>query len=457
MSDRIHFCISFSLLFFMVGLVIAPSSSQSTSSEPPLRYQAPIQSHRTVQDFLNEEFEQTVFVSINKVAPEIKNREIDQYIPLNVVPQNMAGKTEQQPPVTALKPKIQFQQQSRPENQFSSRAVRQKLEQTIATANDLINQSENSFTRGLLPLVDYNLALNLAYDSKIKVASLQNRERIKLQLLNEKRNLIQNAVEQLQAMNQPAAQGWYGDLVHARLILAQNDYEIASALSNRDLQQAALGQINRFANEYHSVREEEFRVGEAGLGEFRRASRAVNLARQEQNFFNGVKKDETSLLNYTEDLRQIESAVDWFASNGAGLGRADLVDLSKAHLNYVQGKYYQNLDRESDSQKYFNDSLGQSKAAWELRINQYYPLGTASLHDITTTWILWNASGSALSELKSSQSETIKQDITAGLDRMVNIADQITDRRGRMASDISLVHCLKNSEFLDELKNSQKK
>lgn len=441
----------------MVGLVIAPSNSQSPLPEPPLQNNTNLQTGQTVQNFLDEESEQTTaLVSLNDVLPENKNQDIKHYIPLNVVPQIMAGKTEQQSPVSAPKPKNQVQKQNRLQNRSSSRAVRQKLEQTVTTANDLINQTENCFSRGLIPLVDYNLALNLAYDTKIKAAEVQNQGRVKLQLLNEKRNLIQNAVEQLQALNQPAAQGWYGDLVHARLILAQNDYEIAGVSHNRDGKEASLRQIARFANEYHSIREEEFRVGEAGLDEFRRASLAVNIARQEQNRFSKVK-DETSLMNYAEDLRQIETAVEWFSSNGAGLGRADLVALSKAHLNYVQGRYSQNQNRDSESQKYFNDSLQQAKAAWELRIDQYYPRGTANLHDITTSWILWNASGSALSELKSGQFATIKQSINEGLDRMVNTADQITDRRGRLAGDISLVHCLKNSEFLIELQNSQKK
>ncbi|QDT89560.1 hypothetical protein [Gimesia algae] len=459
MSDRIHFCFSCSLLLFMVGLVIAPSGSQSPLPEPSLHSHTSFQSQQTVQNFLDEESEQTAFVSLNEGLPEKKNKDIKHYIPLNVVPQIMAGKTEQQSPapVPALKPKNQLRNQKPLKTRSSSRTLRRNLEQTVTTANDLIKQSENSFSRGLIPLADYNLALNLAYDTKIKAAEIQNQGRAKLQLLNEKRNLIQTAVEQLQAFNQPAAQGWYGDLVHARLILAQNDYEIAGVSQNRDRQQTALGQISRLSDQYYSIRDEEFQVGEAGLTEYRRASRAINLARQEQNLFHGMKKDERSLMNYAEDLRQIESAVEWFSSNGAGLGRADLVDLSKAHLNYVQGQYYQKQNKESESQQFFNESMQQSKAAWELRIDQYYPRGTANLHDITTSWILWNASGTELSELKSSQSATIKKELTSGLDRMVNTADQITDRRGRLAGDISMVHCLKNSEFLIELENSQKK
>ncbi|MAX40388.1 hypothetical protein [Gimesia sp.] len=451
MSDRIHFCISCSLLLFMVGLVIAPSSSHSPLPEQPLPSQSSVETRQSVQNFLDEESAQTALVSINAGLSAKQNGDVGHYIPLNVVPENMAGKRVQQSPVTAPRPENQNQLKK----QSFSRELRQKLEQTVTTANQLISQTEDTFSRGLIPLSDYHLALNLAYDTKIRAADVQNQGRAKL-LLNEKRALIQKAVEQLQAFDQPAAQGWYGDLVHARLILAQTDYEIAGVSHNRDGQEAALGQITRLSDEYFSVRNEEFSVGEAGLAEYRRASRAVNIARQEQNHFRGVK-DETSLMNYAEDLHQIESAVEWFSSNGAGLGRADLVDLSKANLNYVQGKYYQSQNRETESQQFFNDSLQQAKSAWELRMDQYYPRGTANLHDLTTSWILWNASGSELSELKPSQSAAIRQALTAGLDRMVNTADQITDRRGRMAGDISLVHCLKNSEFLIELENSQNK
>jgi len=54
--------------------------------------------------------------------------------------------------------------------------------------------------------------------------------------------------------------------------------------------------------------------------------------------------------------------------------------------------------------------------------------------------------------LKSPDSSSFDMGIKAGLDRMVNTAEMIRDRRGRIASDISLVRCLKNSEILTDLK-----
>ncbi|HAH47148.1 MAG TPA: hypothetical protein DCM07_20295, partial [Planctomycetaceae bacterium] len=198
MSDRIHFCISCSLLLFMVGLVIAPSSSHSPLPEQPLPSQSSVETRQSVQNFLDEESAQTALVSINAGLSAKQNGDVGHYIPLNVVPENMAGKRVQQSPVTAPRPENQNQLKK----QSFSRELRQKLEQTVTTANQLISQTEDTFSRGLIPLSDYHLALNLAYDTKIRAADVQNQGRAKL-LLNEKRALIQKAVEQLQAFDQP--------------------------------------------------------------------------------------------------------------------------------------------------------------------------------------------------------------------------------------------------------------
>jgi len=159
-----------------------------------------------------------------------------------------------------------------------------------------------------------------------------------LNLLNEKQKLIQQAVEQLQAFNQPASQGWYGDLVHAKLLLAQNQYEIASVTKDRDHEQIALEQISKNSDDYFAIRKAELQVGEADLSEFRRATGSIYIASQERYlFFGGDGNDSKGLIEYADGLNEIKLEVEWMASRGAGLGRADLVDLSKAHWRIFKG------------------------------------------------------------------------------------------------------------------------
>ena len=145
-----------------------------------------------------------------------------------------------------------------------------------------------------------------------------------------------------------------------------------------------------------------------------------------------------------------------FQPGALGLGRKDLVDLSKSHLDYVEGNLSRQRQDKAGSQKFFDASKENAKAAWDVRINNYYPLGTATLHEVTSAWILWKSADQELKTFKEESSPVAGRELAAGLDQMINLTRSIEDRRGRMASDISLIYCLKDAEFLAELKQKSK-
>ncbi|QDT98151.1 hypothetical protein V144x_36360 [Gimesia aquarii] len=408
---------------------------------------------QSIHRFLNSEGESIAtdmeqsFTSYNS---NLEHEYHNKFIPLNVVPERTGTQKQKShsEKVHSAK-KIIFS----PKKRRDSAQLKKHLRQTENRANDLVRQSTNSFTRGLMPLVDYNLALKIAFDTKIEVAEIQKTKQNKGFLLEQKQQLIQQAVEQLQEFDQPASQGWYGDLVHAKLLLAQNQYEIARVNQDRDAQQFALEAISKNSAEYYAIRNIEAQVGEADLSEYRRALSSVNNANQELDlFYQNTKNDTASFETYERRLEEIKTDINWMASNGAGLGRADLLDLSKAHLSYAKGKYSLNNNRKGRSQELFTESMQYAKAAWNLRANQYYPAGTASLHDVTSSWLMWKAAGTELADLKTTDSQSIDKELNVGLDQMLNLADSIRDRRGRLDSDVSLVHCLKNSEKLSDYK-----
>lgn len=445
MSDRIHFLISSSLVCIMVGLALwiqVPPSSQLTTPHETLTLD---NSQASLIHFLDLEEGETSAAVDHPLSSHDEEGMHKKYIPLNVVPESSQKQLPQND---------QGQSKSATSNKRAiSQKLKRHLQQTEKNANQLILQNSDSFRRGLLPLVDYSLALNIAFNAKIETSNIRQIKRAKVSLLGAKQKLIQQAVEQLQNFNQPASQGWYGDLEHAKLLLARTNYQIATELEDRDAQQIALGQIAKNSESYFQIRNIELQVGEADLSEYRRALVSVYTSNQEENLFFGREQENEGVgVDFIQDLKGIKSEVEWMASQGAGLGRSDLLEFSKAQLTYAQGNFYQKKNQKEKSRKLFSESMKHAKAAWSERINQYYPHGTASLHDLASSWIMWKASEAKYVELESSNRTDLEMGVKAGLDRMVNVADRIRDRRGRIAGDISLIYCLKDSEILTELK-----
>ncbi len=445
MSDRIHFLISSSLVCSMIGFVLWIQKPPSSQLRIPHETLAVDHSQASLIHFLDLEEGETKAAVDRPFSSHHEEGKRKKYIPLNVVPES----TQKQ-----LQQNLQGESKSAtPKKRAISQKLKRHLQQTEKNANQLILQNSDSFRRGLLPLVDYSLALNIAFNAKIEASQIRQIKRAKVSLLGAKQKLIQEAVEQLQNFNQPASQGWYGDLVHAKLLLARTNYQIAKELENRDAQQIALGQIAKNSESYFLIRKSELQVGEADLSEYRRAIVSVHTSNQEQSLFFGREQENEGVgSDFIHDLNGIKSEVEWMASQGAGLGRSDLLEFSKAQLTYAQGNFYQKKNQKEKSRQLFAESMKHAKAAWSERINEYYPHGTASLHDLASSWIMWKASEAKYAELESSNRSALEMGVKAGLDRMVNVADRIRDRRGRIAGDISLIHCLKDSEILTELK-----
>ncbi|MCH9778293.1 MAG: hypothetical protein K0U90_17785 [Planctomycetes bacterium] len=450
MSDRFHFCISSSIVCSMIGLVFwsqIPSTSQLIPHRESL---TSVNSQATINSFLDIEEGETATMLDHPSSTNRNKGKHKQYIPLNLVPEHTKNQSHQN---RSGKSNLSTSNQ-----RVVSRKLKRHLQQTEKNANELIGQSSDSFRKGLMSLVDYNLALNIAYDTKIEAANIRQVKRAKVSLLTSKQKLLRQAVEQLQNFNQPAAQGWFGDVYHAKLLLAQNQYEIASEIKDSDAQHIAIEQVTRNSDDYFSIRKIELQVGEADLSEFRRASKSVYFANQERNLFFGQdKNDSRNIAVFARGLEEIKTDVEWMASRGAGLGRSDLLEISKAQLTYVKGNYFRENKQTEKSRILFSQSMNHAKAAWSERINKYYPLGTASLHDISTSWIMWKASESKYVDLKSPDAPSLDTGIKVALDRMVNTSEMISDRRGRITSDISLIRCLKNSEILSDLKEQQSK
>ncbi|QGQ21711.1 hypothetical protein F1728_02965 [Gimesia benthica] len=460
MNDRTHFFLSCGILVLVVSLALRPQPSEFLS--PVTAQNLTIQQETSLESihrFLEiEEGLATVSLAPAELdLAEVKTVRLPskpdrrEFIPMNVVPlqeKQDPGPSSASAAVPAQKPQV-----SSPVVKRISSQENRQLRQFESNASDLIDQSYDSFSRGLMTLSDYQLALNVAYQTRINVADLRDAKNARVRILSEKQALLEKAVEQLQMMNQPAAQGWFGDVVHARLILAQNQYEIAVAAEKKDQMGFALREINRLSDQYHSVRKQELMVGAADLNEYRRASRSVFVANLETNSFDNREEDNGSnLADYIRRLERIQENVDLLSERGAGLGRKDLVELSRAQLAYVQGNSYRHQKDERMSRMKFEQSRKHAQEAWEVRMNDYYPRGTSDLHELTSAWIMWRSADAELKQSETTKSSETDRELQAGLDQMLNLTGQIQDRRGRMASDISLVYCLKDAELLAQLK-----
>lgn len=462
MNDRTHFFLSCTILVLIVSLALRP---QTSAISPQASAQTPDRQHRrsvkNIHQFLDVE-EGFATVLIEPAEPESPDQtragtgpvhDRQEFIPMNVVPLLGNAKQTTAPAdggIQARKPQITVR---KPKATEMTSALSRRLKQIDSNADGLISQSQDAFSRGLMSLSDYQLALNIAYRSKIEVGELRGIKNAAVNQLRAKSELLQSAVDKLQWLNQPASQGWYGDVAHAQLLLAQNEYEIAAASGNEGQKGFALQNINRFTNQYFSVRKAELGVGEADLIEYGRAAKSVFEANLETNDFHGNESHNlANLAEYASRLEGIQKAVEYMGDRGAGMGRKDLVELSQAQAAYLQANYFRHKKEDRLSRKQFEQSSQHARAAWEVRMNTYYPAGTASLHELTSAWILWKSADMELQKSESTSTEKSDRQLTAGLDRMINLTGQIQDRRGRMASDVSLIYCLKDADALSELK-----
>lgn len=333
----------------------------------------------------------------------------------------------------AMAPVVLAQNAAAPAAPEQTRTISpQSLKAVRSTSQRLIQQSRDSFNRGLIPLVDHLDQVTLAASLNLRLASSQKNRETQLEWHRLQVRHLEEVATQLDRFQQPASAGWEADTLMARLSLAQAQVRLASFEKQAGKAELAQRTAGDLARKHWDQRLRDAQIGHATPMQLWRAAGLV------------FSSENRSLNADRQYLTQAIQAADRWNLEAPGLSRADLRDALQFELDRVEllaakpgtNSFRTQAQRaETSSQKLF-DTLA-----------QYQTQGTASLYDVATAWHHRQELHVALAE---NQKDPLPNDWTqrrvADLNRLRRIAAQTTDQRGRIAADLSYVELLSLAE-----------
>jgi hypothetical protein len=320
-------------------------------------------------------------------------------------------------------------------------------------ADRLIEEGRDSFDRGLMRLSDYSEHLSIALQLKTTLADMRQDDRAKIAALSERASLLETAAAQLREFNEPASQGWVAETAQAQLLAAEARGELAQARQDRiDLAQAERRR-SELAMEHFELRRADLDVGLTTLQQVswaatHLAASAVSANADPQTSRTAVA---AALTEYRDQLDEIATQTRELNDRGAGLGRADRLQLADfqlaktdailAHLSGDQQAVGRNFAKAEElARDMFNTK------------REFYETGTASLNDLTRAWTqrqdlhAWaEKAGYKLPNSVASQQQS-------DLKQLVQVSQQVDDLRGRNAADVTAVYGLNSLQQLASLR-----
>ncbi len=311
--------------------------------------------------------------------------------------------------------------------------ISQKSLNSLRVASQrLIDQSRDSFDRGLVPLVDHLDQFSLAANLNQRLATSQNNRETQLEWQRLQVRNLEGVANQLERFRQPASAGWEADALLARLSLAQAQSRLAAFEGRPDTVAAAQRAINDLARQHWDKRMDD---AEMGLATPLQLSRAAGLVFSSEN---------RSLAADRNFLTQAIQATDRWNLAGIGIGRDDVRETFRFELARVD------LQSAKPGTAVFNAQAQRAEASVEKlfdTISQFQSQGTASLYDLASAW---RQRQDLHTFLEDSRPEPLpaewQQRRSNDLRQLGRLATQTADRRGRAAADISYVELLSLSE-----------
>ena len=265
---------------------------------------------------------------------------------------------------------------------------------------------------------------------------------------------ISRAQRQIARFDQPGAQGWAADLAYAELLASNAQADLARAGNDVASTRRWESQSQTLAAQHFKLRLSDYRdLGHARLNQLSRAASYLSGSTDAPSGTGGANDDANLplLQTYQRTLKDVLSRVDRLASAGAGLGRGDWVAQSRHDLARAEGLLASAQGNHEAADRAFVQSENFANTMLDQRLG-FYAKGTASLSDLTSAW----QQSKSVSQLLSSGANA---DVAAAvadrsrrnLAKLLQLADGLTDDRGRNASDATLVHGLDAIERLNDL------
>lgn len=307
------------------------------------------------------------------------------------------------------------------------------------SAASLSHTAADAFHRGLLPLSRYVTQLNTVTAlHRLDTAPGGTR-----QMLQQRAAQLREAAGRLEQMRQPAAAGWAADTVLAQMLVLDADSAALAAperpldsveLSNRQLR------IRGLAETHLRLRLDDFRMGLASMQQLADAAAYVLdgsgllLSQDEASVDAGrLSQYRTLLTELTQDSRE-------FAARGAGIGRADQVQLATLELALVDAHLARLAEHRQEEAAHLQTAARTARELFETQL-QFYATGTADLFDVAYAV---DRERRIHQQLSSAQYET--DGLPAGyrdrLEQTLRLARELPDRRGQNAASVEYAQAL---------------
>lgn len=297
--------------------------------------------------------------------------------------------------------------------------------------DEQLRSADDALARGLMPLDDYYVQWQAAVSTGRELSRLTESPEWYGRLLTRQIAQLTTVRRDLVDLNQPAA---------TRSELEQMIAELWQRSLVRDLQ--GLRDPNRKPMPNAADRDLAARAWEQQVYEYSegRASLTQLSSVLEWNVAsasNGARRQVES--RYFELLDRSLQGREDFGAAGAGLGRADLVEL--ARFERQRAEIELSADSLERKGRLVESALASADRAFEVQV-EYYQTGTASLFDVASTW----DAGARLSQRWERTTGKIDSARLAVRDeqfgRLERLAGAVDDLRGRNSADVAMVRTL---------------
>lgn len=310
-------------------------------------------------------------------------------------------------------------------------------------AVELAASATDAFVRGLMPLDHYLEQMRVVYSLELRLAMEQDDRQAAQAAAQRHLNRLGETVEMLEGFRQPAAEGWFADTFLAQAALAEAQGELAHLQGNRGAAEAARERFESLAWDHLLMRRvDDTFLGLASLPTLANAVAMVSTSGEEGKAALGAFNEHVVLTT------RVWNAV------GAGIGREDLVQ--QAELEAATERVEWALV--SGDAPRFADSVQRAEQTardlFETR-RGFYEFGTATLADLTQTWMLRSRVHQLAAEVEGGLTEQMDNQRREDLSSLLEIANSIEDLRGRNAADVQFVKLLHLAESAEPVERAE--
>lgn len=307
-------------------------------------------------------------------------------------------------------------------------------------ADRLSMSSREAFERGLMPLRHFLEQSALVQRTELRLAEAGYDGEV-TRIRGSQVARMRSALKHLEQLREPNARHWEADVALARWALADAELELARSSGNSAAESSLQARRSSLAASHERIRERDAAFGWASLD-------ATTYARSLTITGDDQQGRPSRAAEYQDYLTRVARQTERWSGEGAGIGRADraertalrpvLSDLSHA---LQTGQTPRGAELLEQAQTGFRQLF--------IRQEEFQARGTASIYDLSQTWLEWRDVQDRAAEQPGLVEDTQVAERNEALKRLSRLADRTIDLRGRRAADVSVVRLLEHIDRLD--------